>query len=84
MRLLKILLVLCLLIVGCSDKKKPTPGVEDVTKYNIAGRAPYAIQLSNYNCDSFIKSVKSKGVNDFRYSWLYRTFDNKGDGSNLD
>lgn len=44
-------------------------------------RAPFALQNSNYNCEALIDSIKS--VKDFRYAWLYNTFDNVSDGANL-
>ncbi len=44
-----------------------------------AGRSPYAIQNTNYSCESLLHSISSES--NFRYSWLYNTFNNsEGDG----
>jgi len=45
------------------------------------GRAPFAIQNSNYNCDALISSLTTSNTKEIRYSWLYNTFNNtSGDG----
>jgi hypothetical protein len=40
------------------------------------GRAPYAIQNTSYDCNGLTTSVTEKG--NFKYSWLYNTFNNSG------
>lgn len=72
--------MILIIICGCSfDDKKVTP--KDYLK---VGRAPYAIQQSNHNCDLLYDRVKNMERN-FHYSWLYHTFDNvSGDGSHLE
>ena len=44
-------------------------------------RATFAVQHSNYDCDALISLIKS--VENFNYSWLYKTFDNVSDGKNV-
>ncbi len=42
-------------------------------------RAPYAIQNTSYDCEGLITSAS--GESNFKYSWLYNTFNNSdGDG----
>lgn len=74
-------LLALLLLVSCSSGNggtKPTPQPQQY----IAGRAPYALQNSNYDCSALIASLD--GVSDVRYSWLYNTFDNKANGDYLE
>ena len=55
-------------------------GLEAVPK--TLSRATFAIQHSKYDCDGLIHSLKD--VNNFNYSWLYKTFDNVANGKNVD
>jgi len=48
------------------------------------GRAPYAIQNTNYNCDAFINSLTTSKPKEIRYAWLYHTFNNHPSGDGLD
>jgi hypothetical protein len=78
-----IVLSLLILAVGCPSKDSPEPQ-PPAKNYLKVGRAPYAIQQRNHNCNLLFDKVKNMD-RDFHYSWLYSTFDNvSGNGSYLE
>lgn len=80
----KIMMVFCLLLIAC-DKKPSTPAdpVVPEKQYLKAGRSPYALQSTHFDCNILVNNTKSTKI-PFSYSWLYKTFDNVGDGNFLE